>query len=135
MAGGSLAGLLTCLSAQTGHFNDAHKLIGLFILILSFVQGFLGYLADKARVPLPLYLSPPLYLSVFLLLSVAPSQDCDMHAQMFKPDRKRAPVFPDMIHWFVGYTTVILGLINIFLGMTLICVDRVTVVRPPAPHV
>jgi hypothetical protein len=36
-------------AAQSDHFNDAHKIIGLTILICCLLQGLLGIIADKVR--------------------------------------------------------------------------------------
>ncbi len=36
---------------------------------------------------------------------------------MFKPDRKRRPIFPDYTHWLFGYAVIILAWITIYLGL------------------
>jgi len=38
---------------------------------------------------------------------------------MFKPDREKAPIFPDLIHAFFGWICVVLAVVNIFLGIQL----------------
>jgi len=37
--------------------------------------------------------------------------------RFFNPERKRAPIFPDMTHWVLGWTALTLGLINVVLGL------------------
>lgn len=37
--------------------------------------------------------------------------------RLFDPNRERAPVFPDMIHWILGWLTLLIGLINIAFGL------------------
>jgi len=39
--------------------------------------------------------------------------------KFFDPNRKAVPIFPDMIHWILGWFSIILGMINIILGLIL----------------
>mmetsp|Transcript_6087 Transcript_6087/g.8496 ORF Transcript_6087/g.8496 Transcript_6087/m.8496 type:complete len:582 (+) Transcript_6087:109-1854(+) len=37
--------------------------------------------------------------------------------KMFDPNREKTPIFPDKIHWLFGWSSLILGLVNVFLGL------------------
>lgn len=37
--------------------------------------------------------------------------------KFFDPNRTKTPIFPDMTHWVLGWVSIILGLINIILGL------------------
>jgi hypothetical protein len=52
---------------------------------------------------------------------------------MYKSDRKRAPLFPDMLHWFLGYATCGLALVNVWLGLTYICASATSAVYSLPP--
>lgn len=48
--------------------------------------------------------------------------------KLFDSKRKSAPFFPDILHWIIGYGVVILGLVNIWLGLTLYCVTQLAAI-------
>jgi len=39
--------------------------------------------------------------------------------KLFNPERKSIPIFPDKTHWFLGWISITLGMINIILGLIL----------------
>jgi len=39
--------------------------------------------------------------------------------KFFNPDRKATPIFPDKVHWVLGWVSITLGMINIILGLIL----------------
>jgi len=78
-------GVIIAETAPGEHFNNAHKIIGLIVVIMGAAQPVIGFLADK----------------------------------LFNPDRKSTPVFPDMVHWSLGWVSITLGMINIILGLIL----------------
>lgn len=47
--------------------------------------------------------------------------------RMFKADRKHAPIFPDMVHWLLGYCLIGLALIECYLGLAMYCVSTTTI--------
>jgi len=55
-------------------------------------------------------------LTVFLLGLIQPfiGQLADF---MFDPNRDMVPIFPDKIHWVFGWTAVVLGIVNVGLGL------------------
>ncbi len=42
-----VASVLMCLSVSSGHFNNAHKILGLFVLLAVVFQFFLGIMSDQ----------------------------------------------------------------------------------------
>jgi len=76
------------------HFSTAHMIIGLIIVISVFIQPFIGLVADR------------LYAR---WMDRNPGKD-------FRPF---TPIWPDKIHWIVGWGTLLLALINILLGILL----------------
>jgi len=69
---------------QDYHFRLAHSKLGLFMIIISFINPILGVLADV----------------------------------MVNPSREHTPVFPDLLHWIFGWSLVILGVVNVYLGLS-----------------
>jgi hypothetical protein len=69
---------------QDYHFRLAHSQLGLFMVIVSFLNPVLGVLADV----------------------------------MVNPSREHTPLFPDLLHWIFGWSLVILGVVNVYLGLS-----------------
>jgi len=55
-------------------------------------------------------------LIVFILGTVQPILGT-IADRLFDPNRDGAPIFPDKVHWIVGWTSLALGLANIVLGL------------------
>jgi hypothetical protein len=63
-------------------------------------------------------------LSIVIIMTITPF--FGMLADfMYDPKRKRVPVFPDMVHCFFGYSTIILAWVNVYLGLHKINADAV----------
>jgi hypothetical protein len=37
--------------------------------------------------------------------------------RLFDPKRKKVPVFPDQVHWWIGRVVMVLAVVTIFLGI------------------
>jgi hypothetical protein len=75
------------------------QIYGLLVLILCFAQSFVGYLADLFWDPNRLGIVD--LLSIFYSLIFVSSS---------------VPVFPDVVHWYLGRFTIALSFITIILG-------------------
>jgi len=64
-------------------FGHVHQRYGLAIIILSFIQPFIGLAADK----------------------------------LFDPNRTHTPIFPDILHWIIGWSIIIMAIVQCFLGL------------------
>jgi len=47
---------------------------------------------------------------------------------MWDPDRKKVPVFPDMVHWYIARLAILLGFTAIFLGILRLGIDTLAYV-------
>jgi len=102
------------LKSQLGHaWFEIHRIVNgiamliqlaAFILAVIFVQGLHFNNAHKI-----------IGLIVFILGTVQPVLGV-IADRLFDPNRESAPIFPDKIHWVIGWLSLLLGLVNIPLG-------------------
>jgi hypothetical protein len=54
---------------------------------------------------------------IIVILGVAQPVLGTIADKLYDPDRPSTPIFPDKFHWFIGWITLLLGLINVAIGI------------------